>query len=224
MYASTAAAQLHYPETKTINQVDDYFGTKVSDPYRWLEDDTSADTKQWVKTEQQFTQNYLSQIPFRDKIKKRYQNVMNYPKYFGAFKIVNYIFYSQNTGLQNQSVYYYQEGLNGKPQVFIDPNTLSSDGSISLSLDAASNNKKYIAYHTNKGGSDWQKLYIMNIATHKKLIDEINWMKFGSAVWKGEGFYYSGYDKPAEGTELTAQNANQKVWYHKLSDTQDKDG
>ncbi len=223
VYTFTLNAQLNYPETKTINQVDDYFGIKVSDPYRWLENDTSTETKQWIKTEAQFTQNYLSKIPFRDKIKKRYEAIMNYTKYYGAFKIGDYIFYSKNNGLQNQAVYYYQKGLTGEPQVLIDPNSLSADGSISVGLDGASNNKKYLVYHTNRGGSDWQTSYVMDIASHKKLDDEIDWTKGVGAAWKGDGFYYSHYDKPAEGTELTVQNINQKIYYHKLGDKQESD-
>lgn len=218
-----ATAQFTYPTTKTVNQVDDYFGTKVSDPYRWLEDDTSAETKAWARTEQKFTEDYLSKIPFRDKIKTRYKELMNYPKYGGPFKVGDYIFFRKNDGLQNQSVYYYQKGLNGTPEVLIDPNKLSTDGSVSVSLDAPSNDKKYLAYHINVGGSDWQTSYVMDIASHKKLSDSLEWLKFGGASWKGNGFYYSRYPKPAAGTELSVSNKDQKVYYHKLGDNQDKD-
>ena len=136
--------QLQYPFTKQTVQIDDYFGTKISDPYRWLENDTSAETKAWVSTEQQFTENYLAKINFREQIKNRYKAILNYTKYSGAFKAGEYIIYSKSDGQQNHPVYYYQRGLNGEPKIFIDPNTLSKDGSVSVGLDAISNSKKYL--------------------------------------------------------------------------------
>ena len=216
-------AQLQYPVTKKVEQTDDYFGTKVSDPYRWLENDTSAETKAWVKTQQKFTNDYLAKIPFRADIKKRYQEILKYPKYSGAFKAGEYIFYSRNDGIQNQSVYYFQKGINGQAKIFLDPNTMSADGSVSVGLDGASNDKKYMVYHINKGGSDWQTLYIMEIATQKRLDDEIDWVKFGGAAWAGDGFYYTRYDKPSEGTELTAKTENPKIYYHVLGNKQEQD-
>jgi prolyl oligopeptidase len=225
-FAASGYAQsnhLSYPATRSVTQVDDYFGTKVSDPYRWLENDTSAETKVWVKTEQKFTADYLDKIPFRDKIKARYKEIMNYPKYFSLAKVGDYIIFAKNDGLQNQEAYYIQKGLKGTPEVFLDPNKLSTDGSISVGIDGFSNNKKYVAYHTNKGGSDWQTIHVMDIATHKTLSDELNWIKFGGSAWQGNGFYYSGYDKPAKGTELTVKNEYQKIYYHKLGDKQEND-
>ena len=182
-------AKLTYPETKKGTQSDNYFGTTVSDPYRWLENDTSAETKEWVKTEQNFTENYLSKIPFREKIMNRYKELLDYDKFFGAFKVGDYIIFSKQAGIQNQSVYYIQKGLEGEAKVLIDPNKLSDDGSVSVALDGISNDKKYIAYHVNKGGSDWQTMYIMEIATQKKLDDQLDWLKFGGAAWQGSGFY-----------------------------------
>jgi prolyl oligopeptidase len=173
--------------------------------------------------EQDFTESYLSKIPFREKIMNRYKELLNYDKFFGAFKAGEYIIYTKQEGLQNQSVYYVQKGLDGEPKVLIDPNKLSDDGSVSVGLDGISNDKKYIAYHINKGGSDWQTMYIMEIATQKKLEDQLDWLKFGGAAWKGAGFYYSRYDKPAPGTELSAKNEYQKVYYHKLGDKQEQD-
>src|SRR5664279_3749293 len=140
---------LKYPETKKVSQEDNYFGTKVSDPYRWLEYDTADDTKQWVQTEQSFTENYLSKIPFRNLIKRQIEKTINYPRFYSGFKAGDYIFFLKNSGLQNQSVYYYQKGLQGQPRVFIDPNTLSKDGSISLALDGPSNDNRYMACHIN---------------------------------------------------------------------------
>ncbi len=216
-------SKLTYPETKKVTQSDTYFGTVVNDPYRWLENDTSAETKAWVKTEQEVTEKYLSQIPFRENIRNRYKELLNYDKYFGAFKAGEYIIYTKQEGLQNQSVYYIQKGLDGEPKVLIDPNKLSDDGSVSVGLDGVSNDKKYIAYHVNKGGSDWQTMYIMEIATQKKLDDQLDWLKFGGAAWQGSGFYYSRYDKPAAGTELSAKSEFQKIFYHKVGDRQEQD-
>ncbi|MEI7983200.1 MAG: S9 family peptidase, partial [Bacteroidota bacterium] len=220
---NSPSVRLKYPETKKGTQTDSYFGTTVADPYRWLENDTSAETKAWVRSEQDFTEAYLSKILFREKIRNRYKELLNYDKFFGAFKAGEYIIFSKQEGLQNQSVYYIQKGLDGEPKVLIDPNKLSSDGSVSVGLDGVSNDKKYLAYHINKGGSDWQTMYVMEIATQKKLDDQLEWLKFGGAAWKGSGFYYSRYDKPAPGTELSAKNEFQKVYYHKLGDKQEQD-
>jgi len=216
-------AKLNYPETKKGTQTDNYFGTVVADPYRWLENDTSAETKAWVKNEQAFTEDYLSKIPFREQIRSRYKDLLNYDKYFSAFKAGDYIIYSKQEGIRNQSVYYIQKGLTGTPVVLIDPNKLSDDGSVSVALDGVSTDKKYITYHVNKGGSDWQTMFIMEIATQKKLDDQLDWLKFGGAAWHGSGFYYSRYDKPAAGTELSAKSEYQKVYYHKLGEKQEQD-
>jgi prolyl oligopeptidase len=221
--SGNAIAQLKYPVTKKVNQVDYYFGTKVSDPYRWLENDTAADTKGWVKEEQAFTEAYLSKIPFREAIKDRLQQIINYQRYRGGFKIGDYIFFSKNTGLQNQSVYYVQKGVTGEPRVFIDPNQLSKDGTVSLVLDAPSNDKKYISYHINKNGSDWSTTYIMDIAANKQLPDSINWMRGDGVAWVKNGFYYVRYPEPAKGMALTAIASHPKVYFHKLGDPQAKD-
>ena len=175
------------------------------------------------KREQKLTDDYISKIPFREKIKTRYKEILNYPKYFGASKIGDYIIYTRNDGIQNQSVYYIQKSLQGEATVFLDPNLLSKDGSISIGFDGVSNDKKYLAYHENKGGSDWQTVYVMEIATQKKLSDQLDWLKFGGAAWKGDGFNYSRYDKPAKGTELSSKNEYQKVYFHKLGDKQEQD-
>jgi prolyl oligopeptidase len=216
-------AKLKYPETKKGTETDNYFGTVIQDPYRWLENDTSSETKEWVKTEQAFTEDYLSKIPFREKIRKRYKDLLNYDKYFGAFKAGDYIIYTKQEGLQNQSVYYIQKGLEGEAKVLIDPNKLSDDGSVSVALDGYSNDKKYLAYHVNKGGSDWQTMHIMEIANQKVLDDQLEWLKFGGAAWQGPGFYYSCYDKPAPGTELSARSEFQKIYYHKVGEKQEQD-
>jgi len=215
--------QLSYPVSKKINQVDDYFGTKVSDPYRWLENDLSSETKQWVNTQQSFTENYLSKIPFRPLIKKQIEKLVNYPRYYSGFKAGEYIFFSKNNGLQNQSVYYYQKGLKGQSKVFIDPNTLSSDGSVSVVLDGPSYDKKYMAYHINENGSDWSTSYFINIATNVKLNDKIIWRRDGGIGWTKNGFYYTGYPTPEKGKELTAVAKNATVYFHKWGDSQSQD-
>ena len=214
---------LKYPVAQKVEQTDNYFGTEVSDPYRWLENDTSVGTSEWVKAEQALTDDYLAKIPFREKIRDRYKELLNYDKYFGAGKVGEYIIYTKQEGLQNQSVYYIQKGLDGTPEVLLDPNKLSDDGSVSVGLDGVSHDKKYIAYHINQSGSDWETMHVMEIATKKTLEDQLDWIKFGGAAWQGDGFYYSRYDKPAPGTELSAKSEFQKIFYHKLGDKQEQD-
>ena len=222
--ANNVLGQLKYPVTKKINQVDEYFGTKVYDSYRWLENDTAADTRQWVLAQQSFTEDYLSKIPFRSSIKKQIEKYCNYQRFHSGMKVGDYIFYSKNDGLQNQSVYYYQKGLNGEPKVFIDPNQFSDDGSISVGLDGPSYDKKYMAYHINRNGSDWCTAYFIEIATNKKIKDSINWMKeAGVNAWVNDGFYYVCYPEPAKGTELTAIAKNPKIYFHKIGDDQTND-
>ena len=152
---------MKYPVTKKVAQVDDYFGTKVSDPYRWLENDNSDETKAWVKSEQTFTEDYLSKIPFRNKIHQRLEQILSTTRYYGGFKAGENVIFMKSDGLQNQPVYYVQKGLNLEPVVLIDPNKLSTDGSVSIGIDGISKDKKYMAYHESKGGSDWQTEYIM---------------------------------------------------------------
>ncbi len=215
--------QLNYPVSKKINQVDDYFGIKVSDPYRWLENDAAPDTKLWVKTQQSYTEDYLSKISFRPLIKKQIEKLVNYPTYYSGFKAGEYIFFSKNSGLQNQSVYYYQKGLKGQPKVFIDPNTLSSDGSVSVVLDGPSYDKKYMAYHINENGSDWSTSYFIDIATNVKLKDKIIWRRDGGIGWAKNGFYYTAYPTPESGKELTAVAKNATVYFHKWGESQTQD-
>ena len=215
--------KLNYPATKKFDQVDDYFGTKVADPYRWLEYDTAQDVKLWVETQNKLTFDYLNKIPFRNKIKERLTDIFNYPKYSSPFRAGEYYFFSKNSGLQNQSVIYYQKGLDGKAEVFLDPNTMSSDGTAAVSLLGFSKNKKYVAYAINQSGSDWQNIYVMEIATKKLLSDKLEWVKFSGAAWKDDGFYYSRYDAPKNGKELSDKNEFHKVYYHKLGDAQNKD-
>ena len=222
--ASLAFSQLKYPDTKKVTQTDDYFGTKVNDPYRWLEDDKSDETAAWVAAENKVTQDYLSKIPFRDQVRKKLEEMWNYPKYSSPFKEGQYYYYYKNDGLQNQSILYRQVGLNGTPEVFIDPNTMSKDGTAAVSTPSFTKNKKYAAYMIAQAGSDWQEAYVMDVATKKLLNDKIQWIKFSGISWKGEdGFYYSRYPQPDESKKMMNQNQDQKLYYHKLGTPQSDD-
>lgn len=212
-----------YPETKKVNVVDDYFGTKINDSYRWLENDTSKETAEWVKAQNALTQNYLSQIPFREDIKNRLTEIWNYEKISAPFKKGDWYFYYKNNGLQNQSVLYYKKGLAGKDEVFLDPNTLSADGTVALSGVYFSHDNKYAAYIISKSGSDWNEIYVKEVSTGKLMKDHIKWVKFSGAAWYGNGFYYSRYDEPKGVSELSNQNQYQKVYYHELGTDQSKD-
>lgn len=212
-----------YPQTKKMEVVDDYFGTKVADPYRWLENDTAADTKEWVQEQNKATFGFLDKIPKRSKIKERLTDIFNYPKYSSPFRAGEYYFFSKNDGLQNQSVIYYQKGLEGTPEVFLDPNKMSDDGTAAVSLLGFSKDKKFVAYAINQSGSDWQNIFVMEVATKKQLSDKLEWVKFSGAAWKNDGFYYSRYSAPVKGTELSQKNEYHKIYYHKLGDAQDKD-
>jgi prolyl oligopeptidase len=218
-----SAAKLNYPVTKKVDQVDDYFGTKVADPYRWLEDDNAEDVKAWVQAENAVTFGYLDTIPFRPKIKARLTEIFNYPRYSSPFRVGDRYFFTKNDGLQNQSVYYLQQGLDGAPEVFVDPNALSPDGTIRIGLLGASLDDKLMTVSRGEAGSDWSEIRVMDIATKQELPDRVQWVKFSGAAWKGDGFFYSGYAKPAPGDELKAKNEYQKVFYHKLGDPQEKD-
>ena len=215
--------RLSYPVTKKVDQVDDYFGTKVADPYRWLEDDNAPDVKAWVQAENAVTFGYLDRIPFRPKIKARLTEIYNYPRYSSPFRAGEFYFFYKNDGLQNQSVCYIQKGLDGTPEVFFDPNALSPDGTVRLGIVSLSKNDRYVAVSRGEAGSDWSELRVMEVATKRELPDRVRWVKFSGAAWQGDGFYYSGYDKPAPGQELKAKNEFQKVFFHKLGDPQEKD-
>ncbi|HMT30724.1 MAG TPA: S9 family peptidase, partial [Bacteroidia bacterium] len=166
-----------YPVSAKDSAVSDvYHGTVVADPYRWLEYDTAANVKEWVEAENKVTFGYLEKIPFRDKIKARLTDIFNYPKYSSPFRVGEYYFFSKNDGLQNQSVIYYQKGLDGEAKVFLDPNKMSEDGTAAVSLLGSSKDNKYMAYAINQSGSDWQQINIMEIETLKKLDDQLNWV------------------------------------------------
>jgi len=222
--ATPILSQIRYPETKKTGQVDDYFGTKVRDPYRWLEDDNSEETQQWVKAENEITDAYLSTIPFYNKVKKRLEEMWNYAKYSSPFKEGDWYYFYKNDGLQNQSVLYRQKGLDGTPEVFIDPNKMSKDGTAAIGTPSFSKNKKYAVYLEAQAGSDWQIAHVMNVADKKLLNDEVNYIKFSGTSWKGDdGFYYSRYPIPDEKSKLTTQNQHHKVYYHTLGKPQSED-
>jgi len=212
-----------YPVTKKVDSVDIYFGNKISDPYRWLENDNSAETAEWVKAENAVTKEYLSKIPFRDKIRKELTKMWNYERYSVPFKEGPYYFYFKNDGLQNQSVMYVRKGLDGEPKVLLDPNKLSEDGTVALAGSSVSHDGKYLAYSLARSGSDWNEIHTMEIESGKKCIDSLSWVKFSGISWQGDGFYYSRYDAPKKGDELSKKNENHKVYFHKAGTTQGQD-
>jgi len=214
---------LTYPDTAKGDQVDNYHGKAVSDPYRWLEDDRAPEVEAWVTRQNALTFDYLSKIPYRQEILKRLQLLYNYPRYGMPMRVGEYTFFSKNDGLQNQNVYYFQKGFDGVPEIFIDPNTLSADGTVRVSLLEESQDKRYMAISRGESGSDWSEIRVMDIATRQELPDRVKWVKFSGAAWHGDGFFYSRYDAPREGTEFSQKNSEEKVFYHKLGDDQEKD-
>jgi prolyl oligopeptidase len=214
---------LPYPQTAKSDVVDDYFGTQVADPYRWLEDDNSPETADWVKAQNEVTENYRSQITFRNKIRERLTDIWNYPRYSTPFKKGDFYYFFKNDGLQNQSVLYRQKGLDGAPDVFLDPNALSTDGTVALSGAFFSNDNKYMAYSISRAGSDWTEFYVMDAETGQNMDDHLLWAKFSSAAWKGNGFYYSSYDDPGETGQFSKQNQYHKVYFHTIGTPQSSD-
>jgi prolyl oligopeptidase len=217
------AQTITYPKTKKVSQTDTYHGTKVEDPYRWLEDDNSEETKAWVDEENKVTEQYLSQIPFRDKVKTRLKELWNFEKLTAPYKKAGMYFTFYNNGLQNQSVLYYQKNLQDQRIELLDPNKLSADGTSSLTGWAVSKDGKYLAYGISKAGSDWVEIHAMEIATKKVLDDKIEWVKFSEINWRANGFYYSRYDAPEAGKALTVKNKNHKVYYHVIGTPQSAD-
>lgn len=211
-----------YPKTEKRDVNNTYFGTEIKDPYRWLEDDKSAETAAWVKAENAVTFDYLNKIPFRKELKERMEKLWNYEKISAPFKEGNYTYYYKNNGLQNQSVLYRKDKA-GKEEVFLDPNTFSSDGTTSLANVSFSKDGSLLAYSTSAAGSDWNKITIIDAVSRKKLEPEIVDVKFSGISWyKNEGFYYSSYDKP-EGSELSAKTDQHKLYFHKLGTAQKDD-
>ena len=219
---NTNDEKMNYPQTRMDNTVDTYFGIQVADPYRWLEDDRSAETAQWVKAQNDFTFGYLSKIPYRQAIKEKLEKLWNYEKLSAPFTEGDYTYYYKNDGLQNQSVLY-RKDKEGKEEIFLNPNTFSKDGTTSLGDVAFSEDGSLVAYLISEGGSDWRKGIVLDAKTKKRIGDTLVDIKFSSIAWKGnEGFFYSSYDKP-KGSELSAKTDQHKLYYHKLGTSQKSD-
>lgn len=220
-----ASPSFAYPSAKKVEQVDDYHGTKVPDPYRWLEDTDSTDTHAWVEAENKVTFGYLEQIPYRKAIHERLMKLWNFERYGVPEKQGGRYFYQHNSGLQNQSVLLVADALAAEPRLLLDPNTLSTDGTVALSGQAVSDDGKLLAYGTAASGSDWTEWHVRDVDTGKDLSDVLKWVKFSGASWSkdGKGFYYSRYDEPKAGAPLRDANYFQKLYYHRLGTAQAKD-
>jgi prolyl oligopeptidase len=226
--SSLSAQQLVYPVAHTVPQVDDYFGTKVADPYRWMESVDSPEVKQWVDAENTLTHSYLDKIPGREAIKSRLMTLTNYERYTAPSREGNRYFYSHNTGLQNQAVLFWQEGLTGEPHVLIDPNTLSADGTVALNGLSITDDGTLMAYAIADAGSDWVKWHVRDITAGKDLPDIVEWSKFSGAAWLKDksGFFYEGYERPDKITKessLKTTNYFHKIYFHKLGTPQLQD-
>ena len=212
-----------YPDTKQQDVTDDYFGQSVADPYRWLEDDNADEVKAWVEAQNAVTDKYFGKIPFRTALNKHLTEIWDFPKYGTPSRKGDRYFFMKNDGLQNQYVLYTQIGLDGEPETLLDPNTLSEDGTVALAGTELSNDVKYLAYQIARAGSDWNEIFVMDVATKEQLTDHIEWVKFSGASWLGDGFFYSAYDKPQEGMALSGKNQFHKVYFHKLGTSQADD-
>ena len=210
-----------YPDTKTCDTVDTYFGTAVPDPYRWLEDDYSEETAEWVKAQNELTDSYLAQIPYREQMKSHLKDLLNYPKEGAPWKKGDRYFFYRNDGLQNQSVLYYKNTLDGEAVELLDPNKLSDDGTVALSTLDISDDGNYLGYAISRNGSDWQEIYVKNIATGEVLADHLVWVKFSGIAWKDDGFFYSRFPEPKN--KLSGVNENGKLYYHKVGTDQKAD-
>ena len=222
--AQTTIKTLPYPQPHKVDTVTTYFGTKVPDAYRWLENDQAADTKAWVQDENKVTQAYLTQIPFRETIRKRLETLWNYAKYSAPQKEGKYTYFYKNTGLQSQFVFYRQLGSDGKPEIFLDPNTFSKDGTTSLAGISFTKDGSLAAYQISEGGSDWRKVIVLKTADKAPVGDTLKDVKFSGLAWRGNnGFYYSSYDKPTAGSQLAGKTQIHKLYYHQLNTPQRTD-
>lgn len=217
------AQPLTYPMTRKTGQSDDYFGTRISDPYRWLEDDRSSETAAWVQEENRVTETYLASIPYRPMVKERMTALWNFPKSSAPFKGGKNLFVYTNNGLQNQFVLNIIRPGKKKSEVFLDPNLLSADGTANIGETAVSNDGAYMAYSVSSAGSDWSEIRIKRTSNGKDLPDTVRWVKFSSIAWKGNGFYYSRYDEPKAGDAFKGKNEFHKVYYHEVGTPASKD-
>src|SRR6202042_3479212 len=224
--ATERSLELRYPVARKIEQTDDYFGTAVSDPFRWMEDVDSAELKTWIDAENELTQEYLAKVPMRERMQKRLMELINFERYTAPERRGTRYFYSHNSGLQNQNVLYWQEGLEGEPKVLLDPNTFSADGTVAISGVSITDDGKLAAYSIADAGSDWVKWHVRNVTTGEDLPDLIEWSKFSGASWlkDNSGFFYARYDAPApnasEAEALKTANYFHKVYFHKLGTSQ----
>jgi prolyl oligopeptidase len=221
--AALAAQSLQYPATTRVDHVDTYHGVKVPDPYRWLEDDNSAETAAWVAAQNQVTFGYLDKIPYRDALTSRLLELNDYEKYSSPSRKGPYVFFSKNDGLQNQSVLYMQQGFDSAPEVLLDPNAWSEDGTVRLSNFAPSKDAKHAVYGISRSGSDWQEYKVIDLATKQTLSDSIEWVKVSGVAWHGDGFYYSRYPAPEKGMEKASVNENHQVYFHRVGTPQSAD-
>ncbi|MBN2664420.1 MAG: S9 family peptidase [Bacteroidales bacterium] len=212
-----------YPTAKTVDSSTNFFGTTVLDPYRWMENETDSDLVAWIEDENKLTQDFLNQIPYRQQLFDRLEQIFNYEKVTAPYMRGGKYFSYKNNGLQNQYVLFVQDDLQSDPRLLLDPNTLSTDGTVALSTTGVSKDGKYLAYAISRSGSDWNEIYVLDIETGEELSDHIEWVKFSGISWYKNGFYYSRFDQPAQGTELSTANINQKVYYHELGTPQSDD-
>lgn len=220
--SSMNSNQITYPESRIVDQIDTLWGTEVHDPYRWLEDDRAPEVEQWVKDQNSVTRAYLDAIPVRAELKERYEQLYNYEKVGMPRNIGGRYFVSKNDGLQNQSVVYVRESLHGEESVFLDPNLLSEDGTVTAHLGGASKDGKFVVVVRNEAGSDWQQFRILDVNTGEELPDFLDWVKFSEASWLGNGFFYSRYPAP-DGSEFSTENIFHSVYYHRLGTDQSED-
>jgi prolyl oligopeptidase len=221
--ATAAQTGWKYPETRTTGHVDVYHGTEVADPYRWLEDETLAETAAWVEAQNKVTFAYLEQIPFRKALFERLQRLYDHERYSAPSRKGEYFFFRKNDGLQNQSVLYVQKGLDGTPEVLLDPNTWSEDGTVILRAFVPSKDARLAVYGVSRGGSDWQEYRVLDLETRQTLSDRIEWVKVSGVAWHGQGFYYSRYPQPEKGRELSSANEHHRVYYHRIGTPQSED-
>lgn len=222
--SSAVAQSFSYPDARRDQTVDNYFGHKVADPYRWMENDTTQEVAKWVKQENALTNAYLQKIPFRQSLYDELKRLYSEQPFSGApMKHGNKYFFYKQDGLQNQAVLYVKDGIDGKARVFLNPNTLSKDGTVALTDISFSNDNKYMAYSISRSGSDWREIFVKSTSTGKDLPDHILWAKFTNMAWKGDGFFYSAYDAPVKGKEFSNVNEGHKIYYHKLGDDYKQD-
>jgi prolyl oligopeptidase len=228
LHAPTSIAQdIDYPTTRTVDHVDEYHGTKVADPYRWLEDDVreSEQVADWVRRQNEVTFGYLESLPQREAIRGRVEDLWDYERYSTPSKIAGFYVYAKNDGLQNHSVYYKVDTLDDEPEVLLDPNAWSDDGTVSLRGLSFSEDGRYMAYAKSVAGSDWSRWFVRDMRTGQDLADEINWTKWGGVSWThdNKGFFYSRFPEPAPGQKFQATNLNSAIYYHRLGTPQSDD-